>query len=317
MGCERRHLARDAIVEACAERDEQIALLHRGHRGVVAVHARHAQRKRMIVGECAARHQRGDHVHVDQLGELAQRLGPARFQDATAGVDHGARRAHDELGRRAHLVEVGLGLRLVAGQVHFGRLVPFHRRRRVSRIDDVLGDVDEHRARPPGRRDVERFANRLRDVLRRGHQEVVLGDGHRDAGGVALLERIGADRRRRHLTGDHDHGDRIHHRVAQRRDDVGRRRPTGHHRHAGATGRVGEPFGHVARALLVAHEDVADRRVEDRVVDGEDGAARQAEHDLHTLELEALDEGLAPVELHDVLFGWIREKHSDVGQRRA
>ena len=154
-----------------------------------------------------------------------------------------------------------------------------------------------------GRRDVERLADRLRDVLRRGHEEVVLGDGHRDAGGVAFLERVGADRRRRHLTGDHDHRDRIHHRVAQRRHDVGRGRTTRHHRHARAPGGVGEAFGHVAGALLVAHEDVADRRIEDRVVDGEDGAARQSEDDLDTLELEGLDQCLSSVELH-VRLAW-------------
>ena len=257
----------------------------------------------MVVGERAAGHQRRDHVDVDQLGQLAQRLGGPRFQDAAAGVDDGSGRAQDQLGRGAHLVEVGFGLGLVARQVDFGRLVPIHRGTRVARVDDVLRDVDEHGARAAGRRDVERLADRLRDVLRGRDEEVVLGDGHRDAGGVALLERVGADRRGRHLTGDHDHRDRIHHRVAQRRDDVGRRRAARHHRHARPTGGVGETLGHVPGALLVAHEDVADRRVEDRVVDGKDRAARQSEDDLDTLELEGLDQRLSSVELH-VRLAW-------------
>ena len=64
---------------------------------------------------------------------------------------------------------------------------------------------------------------------------------------------------------------------------------------------MGVALGHVAGALLVAHEDVADRRVEDRVVDGQDAAAGQAEHDLDPLHLEALDEGLGSGELHGVL----------------
>jgi hypothetical protein len=37
---------------------------------------------------------------------------------------------------------------------------------------------------------------------------------------------------------------------------------------------------------------VPDRRIEDGIVDGEDGATGEAEHDLYTLHLQALDEGL-------------------------
>ena len=85
----------------------------------------------------------------------------------------------------------------------------------------------------------------------------------------------------------HDHRDRVHVGVAQRRDDVGGRRAAGHHGHAGAAGGVGVALGHVAGALLVAHEDVADRRVDDRVVHRQDGAAGQAEDDLDALHLEA------------------------------
>ena len=44
----------------------------------VAVHAGHAERQRVVVGEHTARHQRGDDVDVGQLGQLAQRLGRAR-----------------------------------------------------------------------------------------------------------------------------------------------------------------------------------------------------------------------------------------------
>ena len=53
-------IAGDAVVEARAEGDEQVGLLHRRDRGVVAVHARHAEAERVRVGDHAARHQRGD-----------------------------------------------------------------------------------------------------------------------------------------------------------------------------------------------------------------------------------------------------------------
>ena len=92
----------------------------------------------------------------------------------------------------------------------------------------------------------------------------------------------------------------------ERRDDVGRRGTARDHRDAGPAGRVRVARRHVPGALLVAHEDVADRRVDERVVDGEDRSAREAEHDLHAFHLETLDEGLGSGQLHDFLFGWIR-----------
>ena len=76
-GANALELAGDTVVEARAERDEQVGLLHRRDRGVVAVHARHAEAQRVLVGERAARHQRGDDRDAGELGELAQRLGGA------------------------------------------------------------------------------------------------------------------------------------------------------------------------------------------------------------------------------------------------
>ena len=52
----------------------------------------------------------------------------------------------------------------------------------------------------------------------------------------------------------------------------------------------------------MTNEDVADRRVDERVVDGKDGADREAEHDLGAFHLEALDEGLGSGEFHGDLF---------------
>ena len=185
-------LAGDPVVEAAAERDQQVGLLHRRDRGVVAVHARHAEAQRMVVGERAPGHQRGDDVDVAQLGQRAQRLGGPGLEDAATGVDDRPLRRQDQLGRLADHGRVALGDRVVAGQVDRVGPVPLHGRVGVLRIDDVLGDVDEHRAGTAGRGDVERLADGLGDVLGRGHEEVVLGDPHGDAGDVRLLEGVGA-----------------------------------------------------------------------------------------------------------------------------
>ncbi len=74
----------------------------------------------------------------------------------------------------------------------------------------------------------------------------------------------------------------------------------------GRPGGVRVAARHVSGALLVAHEDVADRRVDERVVDGQDRSAGEAEHDLHVFHLETLDEGLGAGQLHGFLFGRFR-----------
>src|ERR1017187_2949842 len=65
-------------------------------------------------------------------------------------------------------------------------------------------------------------------------------------------------------------------------------------------GRQGVALGHVTGALFVAHEDVADRRVQERVVDREDGAAGQPEDRDDALLFEAPDQCLRSCELHHV-----------------
>ena len=61
---------------------------------------------------------------------------------------------------------------------------------------------------------------------------------------------------------------------------------------------MGVPFGHVASALLVAHEDMTNRRINDRVINRQDRSAGIAEYDLDPFEFEALYEGLGPVQSH-------------------
>ena len=87
------------------------------------------------------------------------------------------------------------------------------------------------------------------------------------------------------------------HGVAQRGDNVGGRRAARHHGHPGPAGGVGVALGHVAGPLLVADQDVADGRLQEGVVDGQDGPAGEAEHDLRPFHLQALDERLGASDL--------------------
>ena len=84
-------------------------LLHRRDRRRVAVHAGHAEAQRVVVGERAAGHQRGDDVDVGQLGQLAQRLGGAGLEDAAADVEDRPLAGEDQLGRLLDHPRVALG----------------------------------------------------------------------------------------------------------------------------------------------------------------------------------------------------------------
>ena len=184
-------LAGHPVVEPGAEADDQVAALQRGDRGDGAVHARHAEVGRVAVRQRAAGHQRGDDRDVrlvDQPAQLGAGRGP---DDAAADVQHRAAGLGDQPGGLAHLLAVRAGHRPVAGQVD-----PLRPAEVRHGLQGVLADVDQHRARAAGAGDVERLGDGLRDLVRVGHQVVVLGDRHRDAADVGLLEGVRADRGR-------------------------------------------------------------------------------------------------------------------------
>src|SRR5205085_8443783 len=76
------------------------------------------------------------------------------------------------------------------------------------------------------------------------------------------------------------------------RDEVGRARARRGERDADLAGRLGVSLGRVSRALLVAAENVAHAAVVERVVGREVRPARDAEHGVDALGLEALDDGV-------------------------
>ncbi|MEJ7604674.1 MAG: hypothetical protein WKG01_42870, partial [Kofleriaceae bacterium] len=174
----------------------------------------------------------------------------------------------------ADLLRVAFDRRLVTGQVQVGdRLVG------DLGAAEVDGDVDDDRAGAPGARDVKGLVDRARDLQRRADLVAVLDDGHRDAERVGLLEAVRADQVGAHLPGDHDQRDRVQHRVDDRSDDVGGAGSARRERDADPAGRLRVALGRVAAAGLVAHEDVPDSAVVQRVVGGDVGPAGEAEHD--------------------------------------
>ena len=183
---------------------------------------------------------------------------------------------------------MALERRLVAGQVErvgvaVGELAQ----------GDVDRDVDDHRAGPAGGGDVEGLVDDPRQLGRVLDQVAVLDDRQRDAGDVGLLEGVGADEVAAHLPGDGDQRRRVQVGVGDAGDQVGGAGAAGGHADADLAGGAGVAVGGVRRALLVAHEDVAQLLgVVEGVVERDGDAAGEAEDDVAALVLEGRDEGL-------------------------
>ena len=136
-------------------------------------------------------------------------------------------------------------------------------------------------------RQEEGLVDRPRDFQRILDHEGVLDDRHRDADRVGLLEAVGAEQLGAYLTGDEHDRDGIHHRVADRRDQVGRAWAARGKRHAHLARGLGVALGRMSAAGLVAYQDVAQATIDEGVVGREVGATGQAEDDVHALRLQA------------------------------
>ena len=153
----------------------------------------------------------------------------------------------------------------------------------------VLRNVDDDRTGTARGRDIESLVQNLGEIVDVAHQPVVLGTRPRDADRIAFLKCVVADQMRRHLASDTDQRDRIHQRIGQRGDHVGRARPRRDERNARLAGRARIALGGMARALLMANEDVLDGLLlENLVIDRQHRAARITENVLDAVILQRL-----------------------------
>ncbi len=213
--------------------------------------------------------------------------------DAAAGVDVRALGGEQQLRGLADLAAVALLHRVVRAHLDARRVVE-----RRARHRHVLRNVDHHRPRPAGAGDVERLLDRRRQLANVLDEEVVLDDRPRDADRVAFLERVEADRRRRHLAGDDHHRDRVHVGGRDSGDGIGDAGPRRDERDADLAGRARVAVGGVDSRLLVADQHVLDRvLLVERVVDVEDRAAGVAPEIADVFRLQAADQDLGAVRL--------------------
>ena len=211
----------NAIVEARADADHQIAIMH----GVVGlertVHAEHAQP--LLVGRRigAEPHQRRRDRKPRRAHKLAQQHRSVRagIDDAAAGIENRLLRRRHHLDRVPNALEIALELGLI-GLV----LDVFLERVGAAGELHVLRNVNDHRAGPAVRSDIEGLVQDARQIVDAAHEIIVLGAAAGDAGRIAFLEGVGADQMGRHLAGDADQRDRVHERVGEPGDGVGRAR---------------------------------------------------------------------------------------------
>src|SRR5690625_3553845 len=218
---------------------------------------------------------------------LGQELRPTRADGASADVKQRLLGRVDHLRRfldRLFLRWLG---QTVARQRDGGRIIE-HR----LGGENVLRQVNEDRTGKA------RAGNLVRGPARRGevayitHQEAVRGDAPRDADDVALLEGVITDERERHLSGQYDDRHGVHVRVGDTGDGVRGTRTAGNEDGSDFARCLGVAFGGVGAALLVADEDVPERRLEPChfVVNLDDGAARVTEDNFDAFSFERADE---------------------------
>ena len=157
---ERRELAGDAVVEARADRDDQVGLVQPPVRPLGAVHAGWPVAERMGLGERALRHQRRDHRDAAGLGELQQLVGGLAVDHAAADVEDRSGGGEQGPRRLANLSWVDTGRWSPPWEIDLMGV------REVDlRLLHVLGDVHEDRAGSPGSGDVEGRLDDVREFL--------------------------------------------------------------------------------------------------------------------------------------------------------
>ncbi len=262
-----------AIVEAHAAGDEQIGFLNGAVHPRLAVHAHHAQAQRMRGRKTADAEQRKAHGNLGALGQRAHLLHGAGLDNAVSGENHRLLGIADQLSGcgEFRFLNAQHGMRAVGT-----RLCGFkvEDRRRLLR---VLCNIHQHRAGTAGTRNLKRFTQHPRQVLGLVDEEVVFGHRQRNAGDVDFLKCVRAQHFARHVAGDAHDGDRVEHGGGDAGDEVGRAGTAGGNGHAHFARGARIAIGHVRRALLVAHQHVTDGELAQRIVGGQNSAARIAE----------------------------------------
>ena len=146
---------------------------------------------------------------------------------------------------------------------------------------NVLGQVDHHRTGTAGTGNEEGLFDDTGQVLDVLDQVVVFSNGAGDPHDIGFLEGIVTDQRRRHLSGNDHHGNRIHVGGGNPGDGVGRAGTAGRNRHANLATDASIAVSRMNGGLFMTGQDVLDGIVHQVVVDIDYRPAGVAEHRVH------------------------------------
>ena len=167
------------------------------------MHSLHAQETLIGVRQCGKPHEGTADIAVDLLCQGLYHVRHALPCGAASDIDIGALRFADQLyrpvdGLLRSLFLLRIGHHLRRDVLSHGGL-------------DVLGDIHQYHAGPPGFCQLEGLPDGVRQLVYIGHKIIMLGYGEGDSRDIDLLEAVLSDERGGNISRNGHHGDGIQH----------------------------------------------------------------------------------------------------------
>ena len=216
----------------------------------MTVHALHAQKAVVAVGQGRQAHKAASNIAVDFFGHGHDLFRHADARRAAADVDIGPLGLIDQLHRPVDEVVSGL----VLGRERHHRLGNI----RTFGHLHILGNVNEHGAGAAGFGNLERLPDGVGQLLHIGDKVIVLGDGDGDAGNVDLLEAVPTNQAGGDVAGDGHQGDGIQHGRGDAGDQIGCAGAGRGDDNTHLAGDAGIAVGRMGSALLVGRQHMID-----------------------------------------------------------
>ncbi|SCU83807.1 hypothetical protein CNECB9_4260011 [Cupriavidus necator] len=279
------HVADHAIIEARADRDQDIALLHRPVCFIGAMHPEHAQEASVSARKRAESHEGVRHRRIDQ-GSQREQLGThTRRNDAATAINTGLSGAPDYLRSMPDLTPMAFHHGPVGADLHMIRVGE----RRAGKCH-VLRDIDHDRPRASRSGKVKGLDGQCQTGNMANHK-VVLDDWPGNADRIAFLECILPNQRGRNIAGDDHHRNRVEIGSGNACNGIGNTRPGCHQRNTHLAGGSGVPVCGVDGRLLMANQQMLHIVLPVQgVVDWKHSAARISPDCANSFEAERLDD---------------------------
>ena len=290
VGAEFLQVSGYAVIEARADGDQHVALVHRHIGFVGAVHSQHADELRVRSRVCPQAHQGIGDGKPQGAGEFGQlRVGIGQ-DNAAAGVDHRFTRLQHQVDCPFDLPRVAFYGRPVGSHVHRIRVLVG-----AGICRHVLGNVHHDGTGTAGAGDEKRLLNDAGQVFHIADEEIVFYTGPGNADGIHLLEGIVTDIGSGNLAAENDQGDGIHVCRCNTGNGIGDTRTGGDQHHAGTARSPGVAVRRVRGALLVANQDMFHLGLFVQfVVNMQYGAAGVAENVFYPFIFQGPDEDFGP-----------------------